>query len=1303
MQPQNGLKKIHVFFDAIRSKCALNRVYILLCFLLLVVFLFSFAVPILHFGRFFGTDDYIHLFHTQVMTSSMGMADFYQNMGEYVSDPSGGTNDYNYPFGMWLFGAILSKITGIPPVTAELLYVILFLAIVFGSFYFYAGVFLESKEEKILAVLFLVSMPSAAMDLLSFRPSVFILPFLFLLMYIVLKEPVRWRLFPLVWLSVFIITISHTGTFMFLFIFAILFFFLYCLLWGKYSLPMYVLILSTSIIYIISLTLFPEIEYQYDLKTKMLLIPGDFLAKNLQLTLPSELSTIFYQHIIIDVEFVYIIIFGALVFSLGKFFQYLHQKIYEKFTQAGPFFPVSLPITSMSKNIASAPFWIGPVHMLLTFFGFFKLDNKGKCVLISALLITLVPDIITKQSATGITREISFLVLIIPITAVLGLGAVISYLDSLKITRKNTISLLVWGVVLSAVIIPPTLATTYYLPTISGEDYIINGMKWLGNNGDFNEKVVGYGYRTVPIYTNMSDASYGVQMGNEETFFRNSLINTYYFLDTKDLNNLRQYFGVRYILESDKLMTILRGPERPLQIDNNPALDKVYSSKDFGIYDSGTFNDKSSENKFLAENISFERVGSSFRIQTDAYQVLLNGNYPVLEQFGPPDDNYFGKGLMIDDIYISGLRYPRVNPYLPTDESAEMEELRRDEYILYKVPVTPEINENQVTYRTILKDQLNEKNEATLLVRYTFYPKTIKRELLISNDWVNLSYARDMDVRWYTIMDIPLNNFMIKSDNGKTLQRYMYPSLDTVVKNVIIQDLYVYEKDRGVYIRNEPTANYPTTVEFKGSTLYDTSILVPAQNAVLKPGETMHVTQFLSAGDELTAEKNIQTRQGIRLLNYRNGTVPIMLLGYHTPYSGLVPNNTAEEGYRVIQDEGIPYSEVVVPELKEEIPLEQDSSTGAAGGNATPVIHEMDLQEIANEDIKIIGSGSTGKKMFYNVSSQDLLISALIDYINNQDASMIGYMPTDLRYNLDTLNSVSEKNIPFMISDAINAPYYGNFGVVNRDPQRAVYHGESQETVLLPISNPWSTELSTREDNTWVFSAWKATVDEAVSTDGMVLFLIRPEEIGHPEYTEDIRTLIGYAKNQSLTFTTPDEIVQYYKNIQNVQYSAFLDGDIATINLTNNNDNSVQGVTFRIVLPELKKGNYTVSGGTLVKTKSENVTAIVYVSTDITAHATKEITVQPDSPREMIIVTMPAQPTEGGLKISVTDSAGKPLKNADVIINSKYYKPDKDGYVNINLKRGVYQLTIKCPEFVTYSTTLKVKGRLYQIEQFLTK
>jgi hypothetical protein len=904
--------------------------------------------------------------------------------------------------------------------------------------------------------------------------------------------------------------------------------------------------------------------------------------------------------------------------------------------------------------------------------------------------------------ATGALREISYLTIIIPITAAVGFWEVISYLGSFKVANKNLISLLVWGLVLLAVIITPTVATTYYSPKIAGEDYINDGMKWLGNTGDWNAKVVGYGYRTVPIYTNMTDASAGLTDGNEVSTFTTALKGSYFSLVGNNVDTLRDRFGVKYILLSDKLLANLAGTTSDLKIDSNQELNKIYSSKDFGVYEVVTSSEVLKEKKFIADNVTLQQTGSSLQIESGVYKVVLNTNNPFIEEFGTPGDNYLGEGIFQDSIQISGLRETYVNPFSsPEAASAEMR-LMVDRYALNNLSVSYEITGNQVTYRTILKDQQYSDNEASLLVRYTFYPTCIKREFLVSNDWVTTPVARDMNVDLTTGMFLPLNDFIIKS-NQSLIKRHIYPNQDSVVMKEIISDLYVYDGDRGIYLKNEPTTPYPTELDYAGSTLYNYSGLSFSKSASLTPGASLHLTQFLSAGDEITAERNILTQEQISLMNYPDAMIPIMLSGYQTPYSNMSANGSSEQGYQVLRDENIPYSEVVVPYRVTGNSVDLQNTT------------KVDLRTIADKNSKIIGSGTSidqentiaGSRFFNNFSTQQQSITSMIDYANNENAPLIGYMPDAMSYNLDTVGVISESQIPVMLSKGVSPPYRGLIGLVDKNPQMAMYHNSPTDIALLPVSYPMSDVLSTRSDNistgsdnTETFTGWMASINEAAITNGMVFFIMRSEDIGNPAYTDNFKDLITYAKTSGLTFTTPDIIADHLKKIQNLQYSGSVDNDMASITLTNNNDDIVQQVAFRIVLPALKTGGYTASGGKIVRNETDKDNVILYVSTDVPAHTTQEIRIVPDTQRERIVVTMPKQPIEGQTTISIEDKNGNPLTDAYAIIDSKYYQPDEKGTVKIEFRRGIHTLEIQCPGYEKYTSTLNVKGRIYFIEQF---
>ena len=320
--------------------------------------------------------------------------------------------------------------------------------------------------------------------------------------------------------------------------------------------------------------------------------------------------------------------------------------------------------------------------------------------------------------------------------------------------------------------------------------------------------------------------------------------------------------------------------------------------------------------------------------------------------------------------------------------------------------VSHEIKNNQIIYNTVLKDQINGDNEASLRIRYTFYPKTIKREFFISNDWVSSPQASQMTVYFQTQMFVPLNDFVLKSNQTMT-KRHIYPSLDSVVLEGNFQDLYVHHRNKGIYLKSEPTAPYPFELEYSGSTLYNMSIIVLSQSDSIKPGATLPITQFLSLGDEVTAEKNILDQEGISLSNYPEGILPIIFSGYRPEYPDIRFADSVERGYQVLQEENIPYSEVVILDKSEE---------GSGTQNTTRI-----AQNVTSSN-SIIGSASTGIKFFDDLSTQEQTVSSLIDYANDNGLNLIGYMPGSMNYNLDTLKIISDKKIPFILSNLVTPP-----------------------------------------------------------------------------------------------------------------------------------------------------------------------------------------------------------------------------------------------------------------------------------------
>ena len=132
----------------------------------------------------------------------------------------------------------------------------------------------------------------------------------------------------------------------------------------------------------------------------------------------------------------------------------------------------------------------------------------------------------------------------------------------------------------------------------------------------------------------------------------------------------------------------------------------------------------------------------------------------------------------------------------------------------------------------------------------------------------------------------------------------------------------------------------------------------------------------------------------------------------------------------------------------------------------------------------------------------------------------------------------------------------------------------------------------------------------------MVLLLLRSQDIGDPLYTESFVQLFSYAREKGLTFTSPARIADHFKQLQNISYSGFIDGDMASIQVKNTNHVKVRNVTFKVTLPILVNGNYRVNDGDIVRTKHENNQSILYIRTEIPADSTKNIIIEPDMPKK---------------------------------------------------------------------------------------
>ena len=78
-------------------------------YLMLAIYLISLAyiLPTILSEVPYGTDVFLHLFYTNIMSKVASLNDFYMACIE------NNYFNYKYPFGLWLFGSISMKITGL--------------------------------------------------------------------------------------------------------------------------------------------------------------------------------------------------------------------------------------------------------------------------------------------------------------------------------------------------------------------------------------------------------------------------------------------------------------------------------------------------------------------------------------------------------------------------------------------------------------------------------------------------------------------------------------------------------------------------------------------------------------------------------------------------------------------------------------------------------------------------------------------------------------------------------------------------------------------------------------------------------------------------------------------------------------------------------------------------------------------------------------------------------------------------------------------------------------------------------------
>jgi hypothetical protein len=266
-----------------------------------------------------------------------------------------------------------------------------------------------------------------------------------------------------------------------------------------------------------------------------------------------------------------------------------------------------------------------------------------------------------------------------------------------------------------------------------------------------------------------------------------------------------------------------------------------------------------------------------------------------------------------------------------------------------------------------------------------------------------------------------------------------------------------------------------------------------------------------------------------------------------------------------------------------------------------------------------------------------------------------------------------------------------------RNPKLADYHGEETNVVFIPITAPSSAYLRTDSENEDIFSQWKDTMDSVVEDGGIAFFRWDIKDIGNPDYVDKVIDLINYAKNEGMSFTTPEEIANHFKLIQKITTNVTKGIDYVILNSANHNPEEVNGITYKLEMPLINNScPYMVSNGRIPRQDIKEGNCRLFVSFDLKPGEEKEIKIEPTITRKTFDVDL-SDLFEGDRSITIMDNEGNLVDKASIYVDAHWYESNQNGSVNFSIRRGNHSIKVEKPGFVSREYQINVKGRVYRV------
>lgn len=1225
-------------------------------YLLLALLLFGYLIPIALYRSPTGSDVYTHIYNTMIMVDSSSLNEFYEKSFTSESAMS------EYPFGMWYFGSLVMKVTGLDAGAFLVSFPVIFLGIVLLVFFSYARLLLGSEEKSALSLVFYLSMPILVLNILNYSTNVFVGIFLIIILFFTFQE-FRIQNFLVVSLLVFALVFSHTGTYMFLVFFATTSFLISALIWKKIDMNMFFVVVISLFFYIFALRIFPFVQPQYIDKGRIILTVSGWLGSLLKFPVINDLGVIFYENIFVSNNVIYAMFWSSLIYIGGLLCIQIHtrfQSVYPARFRAVPFIG---SITSLSHGIAMTPFWVGPVQSILSLFGFFRLDERGKNILLSLLVSAVIPGALQSSEGTGSLREITFLYLILPICAAEGFFLLSGRLGVFGPTAGDGTSRRRTGrivpaafslIILLPLITVPIIGNLHYQPALFGTRSENENLRWLGNIGSQAEGVSSFVYRErISLYANKTIPS--IPSGSETKRFLGDLEKIYFSPESEASADDLYTFNIQYLIASPRILG--EYPDRSgFSIDANRRLDKIYSSDtDYGIYSyirhpvsRVSVSPLRSGLEFVELNRSVRELGSVFLFENDAYKVKLSYRSPRITYLGTKTDDLLQEGEFVDEIMISW-PYRNRNRYATYD----LNDLTYPTVVMEK---------NRVSYQTIIRDESATEYWATMTVTYEFLEHAIRREITLSHDWMNDEGTDPMNIDFSTSVYAPVEEFTLDDSThagSSPVTKTIYPSLDySTIRNRVFNEVYLKGPETGLLMRYGDTAPYPTAILYMGEILEDYSTVTVASTYQLSPSDSLHVTQYLSVGEKVAAQKTVDQYTSIAPYPYPRGQIPLVIAGYTRGNL----SETIPEGVNLLGDPGVPYH-LIDASLTDNSTEEPGATIGYASSYSGEYF----------KDRATIGGEIRG------ITRRRPVTGMIFEFF---------------KYNMDTVAALSENNISYLIAFPVPAPSSDSPQLVSRDPRIATYHGVGTDLVLVPVTAPESSFLRYGPDPDAVFAGWNATLTTVTNETGIAVFLWDSAEILDTAYRDRFISLVNSSRSLGMSYPSLDSLVSHFRMMQNVTVLARVELDSATLRILNGNGNRVEGITYRIRLPAIEgRCPYRAGDASIRREDLRGDTCAFLISLDAGPWEEKTVTIEPDITRTGFLDTFPPM-YEGTNTLVIRNASGGPVGNATAWIDGRRYESNDLGEVTFTASRGSHSLVLEKPGFSKVSRRLEIPGKI---------